>query len=233
MICSLRYICSATAAIILASHAYSQPVNADFGNGLANWNPVGDAISQSGGAFLTTASSGGSDDTANFNVSGTSPLEANVALGLEESTGLTIGDANLGLDPANEGSGLSQTFSLPAGLYELSFSYNFFTNEAGNSDHAFVGIDGNVFSFADSSDAITASTSYGTETGLKTHVQVFTSNGTVKLGFGVVDTGSFDGTSAVLIDNVTLTAIPEPSTYAALVGSLALGLVATRRRRSA
>ncbi|MCC5840925.1 MAG: PEP-CTERM sorting domain-containing protein [Opitutales bacterium] len=33
------------------------------------------------------------------------------------------------------------------------------------------------------------------------------------------------------IDNLVVTAIPEPSTYAALIGLLALGFVAYRRRR--
>jgi hypothetical protein len=228
-----RSLCAAAAvAFVLVGQAQAQLLNGDFSNGLTNWNPQGDASISSGAAFLTTAINDGSDDTSNFNVSGTSPLNANVALGLEESTGLAIGGADLGIDPAFEGSGLSQTFSLPAGLYQLSFSYNFFTNEVTAFDHAYVGVNGTVYSFADSSDAIIASTPYITETGLQNFVQVFTSTGTVTLSLGVADIASFDLTSAVLIDGITLTAIPEPSTYAALVGSLALGFVALRRRRA-
>ncbi|MCD8483288.1 MAG: PEP-CTERM sorting domain-containing protein [Verrucomicrobia bacterium] len=37
--------------------------------------------------------------------------------------------------------------------------------------------------------------------------------------------------SNVEIDNISLTAIPEPSTYAAIFGALALGFIVLRRRR--
>ncbi|MCC5804805.1 MAG: PEP-CTERM sorting domain-containing protein [Opitutales bacterium] len=53
---------------------------------------------------------------------------------------------------------------------------------------------------------------------------------TLFLEFNLV-TGAFDGSGGgVTIDNITVTAIPEPSVYAALLGLLALGLVAARRR---
>lgn len=146
-----RSLCAAAAvAFVLVGQAQAQLLNGDFSNGLTNWNPVGDASISSGAAFLTTAEAVlGLDDFPNpsFNVSGTSPLAANSGSGLEQSTGLVDGDANFGANPAFEGSGLSQTFSLlPAGLYQLSFTYNFFTNEVTAFDHAYVGINGTVYS---------------------------------------------------------------------------------------
>jgi uncharacterized membrane protein affecting hemolysin expression len=47
---------------------------------------------------------------------------------------------------------------------------------------------------------------------------------------------TFDGATGATgnnrLDNITLTAVPEPSTYAALLGLLALGVVAYRRRKA-
>lgn len=51
------------------------------------------------------------------------------------------------------------------------------------------------------------------------------------LGFtGAYWQGSTAGSQTAFFDNVSLTAIPEPSTYAVIFGSLALGLVIIRRR---
>jgi hypothetical protein len=52
------------------------------------------------------------------------------------------------------------------------------------------------------------------------------------VGFHVSNTATTGNNTAAQyrIDNIVVTAIPEPSTYAALIGLLALGLVAWRRR---
>lgn len=62
----------------------------------------------------------------------------------------------------------------------------------------------------------------------------FTDNSPTTYGFdafALLSTSS--NGSNFSIDNVQVTAIPEPTTYAAIVGALALGLVAYRRRQSA
>lgn len=231
-----RFFGATLVAIGLASQSQAQLLNGDFGTGLTSWTPVGDASIASGAAFLTNAAINESDDTPDtFNVSGTAPLLAQDPLGLEESTGLAIGDLDISLpvDIAIEGSAISQTFTFAAGLTQISFDYNFFTNEGDNLDYAYFAINGTVVSFATVADATTPSGTYAFETGTQNAVEVFTSTGTVTLTFGVVDIHGFDLSSAVSIDNILLTSIPEPSTYATLVGALALGFVALRRRRAA
>ncbi|MEX2381336.1 MAG: PEP-CTERM sorting domain-containing protein [Opitutales bacterium] len=57
--------------------------------------------------------------------------------------------------------------------------------------------------------------------------------GTFRIDF-LVAAGAFEGAGATFAaDNITLTAVPEPSTYAALFGALALGFAFLRRRRAA
>lgn len=229
--CSL---CAVSVAFLLASQANAQISNGDFSGGLTSWTSYGDASVDLGSAFLTTAASGSLDDASAFNVSGSAPLEANIASGLEESSGLAIGALDISTSAtAVEGSAISQTFSFASGLTQLSFNYNFFTNEGDNLDYAYFAINGTKVSFATVASATNASSSYAYETGVQNAVQVFTSSGTVILSFGVVDINGFDVSSAVSIDNIILTSIPEPSAYATLVGSLALGFVALRRRRVA
>lgn len=50
----------------------------------------------------------------------------------------------------------------------------------------------------------------------------------IAIGFGYV--GLNTGNGQLQLDNVSVTAIPEPSTYPALLGALAVGFVALRRR---
>jgi PEP-CTERM motif len=230
---TLRNIVAACGLFACAS-AHAQISNGDFSAGLASWTPIGDVSDVVGTAFITNAFSDGTDDATNFNLSASSPFEANIVGGLEESTGLVNTDLDLSPSTtAAEGSAISQTFSFTPGLTQLNFSYNFFTNEGTNLDYAYVAINGTVVAFAEVADASTASGTYAFETGVQNATVEFISTGTVTLSFGVVDISDFFVSSAVSIDNVSLTAIPEPSTFAALAGSLALGLVALRRRRAA
>jgi hypothetical protein len=46
------------------------------------------------------------------------------------------------------------------------------------------------------------------------------------------DIWGYDTDNALYVDNITITQVPEPSTYAALAGMMAIGAVMLRRRRS-
>ncbi len=90
-----------------------------------------------------------------------------------------------------------------------------------------------MFKLADFNDVSAASTStnYHRETGLQTYNYTFASGGTHTIGFGVVDIGDYDVSSALLVSNVTLTnpepkqtKIPEPNSLIGLFCLVTLGI---------
>lgn len=233
---SLRSALAALIGSLVCLTASAQITNGNFSSGFATWSTFGDANSVSGAAFITTASLDFDDDfplaAGAFNSSGVSAGLAAAPLGLEEASGLTVGALDLDLvNAATEGSAITQTFSVNAGD-TLSFDYQFFTNEGSQLDYSYFTINGSKFNLAQVANATTGSAPYAFETALLSGSYLFETAGLVTLGFGVVDIGDFNVTSALLIDNVTLTAIPEPSTYAALMAAGVFGFAALRRRRT-
>jgi hypothetical protein len=167
---------TALALALVAAPAGAQVVNGGFGSGLAGWTSAGDASAASGsGLWLTTASATYADDvdagldTAGArNVSGTDPLAVGTGSGSLESF---LGLAQGALDPdasafvyAYEGSAASQSFTADAGS-RLSFAWDLGTldtrADAALADVAFVVIDGQVITLADTLAATTATTTGG------------------------------------------------------------------------
>jgi hypothetical protein len=60
----------------------------------------------------------------------------------------------------------------------------------------------------------------------------FTAGDSVWLRFSSIDGGGASGDSQVLFDNVNITAVPEPTTTALLVGLIAFGAIMVRRRKA-
>jgi hypothetical protein len=230
-----RLVLAAFIGTLVCGNAHAQILNGNFNSGLTSWTSVGDAGIVSGAARVTTASSEFEDDfpaTAGaFNISGTSAALGGGAL--EFAVGLSATGLDLSVsNTAFEGSAITQTFNVTAGD-TLSFNYNFLTNEGTFLDYAFYTVNGTKFNLAQVANATSASSSFAFETGLLTASHVFTTTGAVTLSFGVVDIGDFGVTSALDLDNVTVvTAIPEPSTYAALQAVGIFAVVAVRRRRA-
>lgn len=233
----MKYILRTSALLsVLAAPAFAQIINGDFSSALSAWSTSGDASVRDGAGFVTNAAFSEDDDNLGagfYNFSGT---EVAFASNLESSLGL----ANDALSPdvnggifAFEGSALYQTVTIQAGD-TLSFDWTFLTNAATGPDYAFVVIDGTVFNLLTGSTLSAGSTyGYGFSTGAQTFQSTpfaSASAGTVTIGLGVVDVGDFVASSALSFDNVTLTAIPEPSAFAALAGLATLALAASRRR---
>ena len=77
---------------------------------------------------------------------------------------------------------------------------------------------------------LVASISDPSRTGSFTHN--FTNSGPVTVGFGVVDINDVAGVSEFRIDNISVSAVPEPETYAMLLAGLGLVGAFTRRRKA-
>lgn len=227
---SLRLL---TASVALAASAHASLPNGDFAANLTGWSTLGDVGIRDGAAFLTSAATSGDDDLGTpFNVSGTEPVFASA---LEDALAFPVG----ALDPdadgdvfAQEGSLLYRDITVQAGDV-LSFTYNFFSNDAAN-DFAFVLFDALRFQLTDLPRFGTTDHGYAFTTGTQTFTSApATESRVVSLAFGVVDTLDFNGTSALLVDNVTITtAIPEPASFATLAGLATLALASSRRRRA-
>lgn len=163
---------------------------------------------------------------------GVNGSQLEIFLGLEEGT-LT----NLGV---TEGSAIKQSINLKAGD-KISFFWNFLTDqdplETDYNDFSFF-VFNNLTQLADTPDAteINFFTRLSRETGYQmTSIRV-QATGTYTLGFGVVDvdqTGNGDTAvnSALLIDNITVTRVPEPLTLLGVATASLFGTWFKRKKR--
>jgi len=224
---SIRTLIAAAALCVAGTApAFAQSTtftNGDFSNGLTGWSTLGDVTTTQGAnptAVLTTAYVDPEDFLGSEfpNFSGTAAASIDE---VELFAGLTSGALGL---YAVEGSVLQQSFDVLAGdSISLDFSFGLATVETdlmAFNDFAFVAVNGvmeKVVSLADASR--TGSFSYQFATG-----------GPALLSFGVIDIGDVNGVSVFVVDNVQVTAVPEPESYAMLLAGLALmGGIARRR----
>ena len=143
------------------------------------------------------------------------------------------------------GSGVLIPFTVSAGDAQLTFQFDFLSNEPFQSmpraDFAFAGIfnsggvlQGNVTTLAVASTAMLGNP-FGTQTPFQYHTGYATQSfstaslapGTYMLGIGVSDFGTADHASGILLDNVAL--IPEPSVASLTIAGAALMLGLRRR----
>lgn len=186
---------------------------------LNNATQLGDVLIQSSNqAWLTNANSNGDDDiNGNFNVSGDDPISSIL---LESTLGLDFFSLTSFAQTFEGSAGLILSLDVIAGD-TLSFDWNFLTNQNtpdANNDYAFVTIDDTIIRLADTnSDFIPGMSAPGTDvfseqTGIQSFSYIFDTTGTVNVGFGVIDIGDFVTSSALSVENVELTPIPEPLT---------------------
>ena len=247
--CPLSSCCAlALAGAILsltAGSAFAQQIINNFEGGTfgPNGSTAGDA-SIVGADFFTPAAGSRQALVTTFssaadggNVSGT---DATTAANVETFLGLNAGTL------AANGANLSDASSFKLVRFTLnvgdavSFNYNFLSNAtaADGQDFSFVtlqrgGGDPTFQVLANVAAAATTSTSafFDHETGsVLFALAPVTTAGTYTLGFGVTD--AFDDAvgSGLLIDNVQINAVPEPSVLAGMVVLGGLSLVVTRRR---
>ena len=121
-------------------------------------------------------------------------------------------------------SSMSQTITLPGtGLYELSFWYSARPGIGAGSN----GLD---FNFGGNTGSVLYTTAGGAVNNWQHYTGVFNlTGGPVTLTFSAAQTSDSLGGS---LDNVRVTAVPEPETYAMLLAGLGMmGFIANRRRQ--
>jgi hypothetical protein len=172
---------------------------------------------------------------------------------IEEFLGLEAGSLNnLGtsLDPltnapfpvppgiATQGSAIRQTFTAEAGDI-LTFDWNFLTNEPALfpalNDFSFVSIS-SLSALASTTfppAAPFSMTQFFQETGFQPFSFTIPTTGTYTLGIGVTDWRDSTIDSGLLVDNVNLTPVPEPTSALSVLafGALGAGSVLKRKQR--
>lgn len=205
--------------------------NGTFDTDLAGWSTAGDVAWRAGTAVLTTAFDASDDGGTNFNRSGTAPALAGGDLEAFAGLGATALDGPV---QAYEGSAIRRSFTVSAGDV-LSFDWRLLTNDGAMPDRAFVALDG-VFAAAGLADATAAQAAgaalgYGAGTGWASFSHTFASSGTHTLALGVVDAGDYVGSSALQLDNVMLSPVPEADGLALALAGAGLLAAGGRRRR--
>jgi len=135
----------------------------------------------------------------------------------------SVGDYAVSLEGAT--SWISQNVTLAAGQYQLSFAASWWLPSALPVNPIYASLGGVNFSFNNSTNAFSPTQGYSTYT-----FDEFTlaTAGTYELKIAANNpAGGYSGVTAV--DNVVLSVVPEPSTYALVLGGIATLLLIRRR----
>jgi len=180
-------------------------VSAGFEAGdFTNWNVIGDTN-------IETAAVDSNPTEGTYEALVTTGSNAVSDADLEAFLGLNPGDLDaLGNGDAIAGSAIQSTSITVAAGDQLSFDWNFLTNEdisTGNNDFGFVSITSEYLGeLADTTSEFSslASASFGLETGYRTFTHEFTTAGTFTVGIGVVDVVNNSVDSALLVDSFVI-----------------------------
>ncbi|MBD2255012.1 PEP-CTERM sorting domain-containing protein [Nostoc parmelioides] len=176
---------------------------------------------------------------SSFNVAPADGTYQAVLETLQDETGISSSDLEtfLGLSSGSltgsvEGSAIKQTITVNAGDV-LTFYWNFLTDEVSAdpdfNDFAFFSVS-NINQLANTYDATVFSFSrLAQQTGYQPYTYNFTTAGIYTLGFGVIDVGDTTVNSALLVDNVELTPVPEPVTMFGILIGAGFGYAAKMR----
>lgn len=208
------------------------------------WDTAGDVALASEHTFLMTTAFDAFDDSEGSVRVGGGALAAQQPEGVEERAGLTIGALDTEVDgaplQATEGSVMSRTFQVSAGS-TLSFRWQILSNESaltGLPDLAFLSLGGQLIELgtpevADFQGFAGFQRGSGWLTFSRTFDAAEIGSGQVSLrvSLGVVDRGDTSTSTALAIQNVAVSAVPEAGAWAWLCGGLLATWGARRLRR--
>ena len=243
---------SALLGLAFAVPAHAAPQTLDFTTGFAG----GDSLALSATSLYMTTSAGVDDDFndvdedgidddgLDFNFSGMAPLWAGGGVGsIEDFTGHPAGEFDIGgfdgsTSMAMEGSAFRlDNITVNAGD-TVSFDWTFYTNEPETGALA----DAAYFSVLNQTTALLANAADGMngDAGLSgfraaiggVYSQTFAAAGTYSLVFAVVDTDDIATSSALAVNNLAITPVPEPRDWMLMLAGLGLvGLMVERSKR--
>lgn len=220
----------------------AQPVSPAFDG----WSVSGDASAPSDTILMLTTAFDASDDVGGSAVVGSGAIAAQQPHGVEELAGLNIGALDTSADgvllQALEGSVASRTAWARAGD-TLSFRWQLLSNEdpvAGLPDLAFATIGGRLFELGTPRIAdLQGFGGFQHGSGWLTFTHTFADDAGplalnhIELAVGVVDRGDTSTSTALAIQGVTVTPVPEPTTWGlGLSGLIACGALGWLRRRA-
>lgn len=217
-----------------------------------NWEMLGDLNLVDSQTFQLSTDADLDDDidlgmpSGTFNFSG-NPATDNSFGDLEAFLGLPTGALDLGGQALEGSSVISTTFNVQAGD-TLSFDYRFLTNETADilttngrgllNDYAFIVLDGQIEKLADVGDATLNSNFFDQETGLQGYNRQFNQTESVSLALGVVDIDDFLISSALSVENLTISSTnpspqstPESSNILGIFAILGLGFCLTAKKK--
>ena len=212
--------------------SYAQVINGGFETGSFT------GYQRIGVTSIETAAFGSGPSEGNFQALITNAEGSVSTSNVEAFLGLTPG--SLQNRDAAGGSAIKQTFTAEAGNV-LTFNFNFLTNETAPpalNDIPFVTLNGSVTeltnAFSTSSPSFTPLTNFEAETGFQSFSLTVPTTGTFTLGFGVTDIDDPIVDSGLLVENITLQPIPEPSSIFGLLtfsAFIAAAMLKPKRRR--
>ncbi len=221
---TLRHLIAAAALCVAGTApAFALVTNGSFTDGLNGWQTIGDVSVQGVAkrATLTTAYMDG-DLEEFFNHSGVSAVDVN---DLAPFAGVNVSDLDVG-GWAAEGSAMKQVLNVGAGdTLSLDFWFGLTSQDIGVSgfeDLAFVAINGQIVQ----------TFTLGMLPSVGQFSYQFLTGGPVTLAFGIVDINDYAGVSEFRLDNISVTAVPEPETIAMLLAGLGVVGATVRRRRA-
>ena len=226
--------------LLSASHSFAGPItNGSFESGFTpGWTTIGNSSIET--AAFGTGPLDGTNQALLNSGDGTPGTDLSVTVAnLETFLNLTSGTLTTIEPTAFQGRAVKQTVTIDNVGDSIYFNWDFVTRDTppGNSrDFAFFSISsgagnsGNFLANTNSALSVFAGGGFTAHTGYAPGGFVFSGPGVYTIGFGVVNATDAFLPSGLLVDNVIINAVPEPSVVAGL-GLLTMGAVLRRRRR--